>query len=184
VGVNMKNYIDECRKAMNWLSTQPDTIFLGQTCLYDGSPMFKTLNEIPDDFKLEMPVAENMQLGISTGLSLTGFVPISIFPRMDFLICAGDQLFNHLDKMEEMSYRQWKPKVIIRTMIGNKKPLYPGPQHTGDYRKALKQLKNIKVVTLNKAEDIVKEYKKAYKRKRSTILIELPQGIKNAVYKK
>ena len=182
-------YIQEITKAMNWMGKKKDTIFLGQTVCYDGSPMFKTLKDIPKKKKIEMPVAEEMQMGISIGLALEGFIPISVFPRMDFIICATNQLINHLNHCEEMSHGEFKPGVIIRTQIGNTKPLYPGKQHCGDYEKGLKAMcDNIIIKKLHKAEKIVDEYKKAYfnaKKGKSTMLVEMPQGAKNPeAYKK
>ena len=88
---------------MELLARDPRTVFIGQTVLYSGGPVYETLLTVPDEKKIEVPVFEDAQLGMCTGLSLIGFVPICIFPRMDFLICAMNQLVNHLDKIEEMS---------------------------------------------------------------------------------
>ena len=179
------NYINETKQAMEWLGKKKDTIFLGQTVEYPGSPMFKSLENVPKEKKLELPVMEDCQLGMSIGLSLEGYVPISIFPRMDFLLCAMNQLINHLDKIERTTNGQFNTGVIIRTQIGNTKPLYPGHQHCGDYTKMLKKgLKKVKIVKLDKAEDIKEAYQEAYciaKLGISTLLIETPQGDK---YKK
>lgn len=176
-------YLEETKKAMEWLEKKEDTIFLGQTVCYEGSAMFRSLKSVFIKKRIEMPVAEDMQLGMSIGMSLAGFIPISIFPRMDFLICATNQLVNHLDKIEEMSNGEFCPGVIVRTQIGNTKPLYPGLQHCGDYYEALKLLcKNILVVKVKKAEGIMPTYELAYCRAQagaSTIIIETPQGGKN-----
>ena len=42
-------------------------------------------------------------MGMTTGLALAGAVPVSIFPRWNFLLCAMSQLVNHLDKLQAMS---------------------------------------------------------------------------------
>jgi len=111
---------------------------------------------------------------MSIGLSLEGYIPVSIYPRIDFLIIAINQLVNHLDKIEKMSCGQFKPKVIIRTAIGSTKPLNAGLQHTSDYTEALKYMvKNIDIVKLVKVKDIVPAYKKALKSEKSTLLIEI-----------
>ena len=179
----MMNYIKETKKAMTWLGKQKETFFLGQTVEYSGSPMFKSLEDVPKNKKKEMPVAEDMQMGMSIGLALEGFIPISIFPRMDFLICATNQLVNHLDKVTQMSNGEFIPGIIIRTQIGNTKPLDPGPQHTGNYYQMLKSgLKNVQVIKIDEAKNIVKEYKSAFIRAKlgtSTLLIETPQGGKD-----
>ena len=66
-------------------------------------------------------------------------------------------------------------KVIIRTGIGSEKPLYPGPQHTGDFTEAFKIMcPHTNVVRLDDSSSIFDEYKLAYERDDgiSTILVE------------
>lgn len=174
MGDILMNYKEETKKAMQLLAENKKTIFLGQTVEYKGSAMFGSLDSVPSEKKIELPIIEDTQMGMSIGLALEGFIPVSIFPRMDFLICAMNQLVNHLDKIPEMSNKQFSPKVIIRTMIGGTKPLYPGCQHCSDYTDALKLfLKNIDVIKLEKPEDIVPAYKKALESPNSTLLIEV-----------
>ncbi|MEK6878385.1 MAG: hypothetical protein AABY22_02190, partial [Nanoarchaeota archaeon] len=123
--------------------------------------------------KVELPVLEEVQAGIGTGLSLIGFKVLSIYPRFDFFIIALNQLINHLDKFEEMSSGQFKPKVIFRVCVGSVAPLMPGPQHCQDYYNEIKSMcKNINVVKLDKAEMVYEEYKKAVESDKSTILVE------------
>ncbi|HTY43794.1 MAG TPA: hypothetical protein VMC80_00955 [Patescibacteria group bacterium] len=166
-------YKDELVKAMEFLGKQEKTIFLGQSVACTGNAIFKTLELVPLSKRFEMPIFEDTQMGMSIGLNFEGFIPISIFPRMDFLITAMNQLENHLDKIKEMSHSEFNPKVIIRTAIGSVKPLYPGIQHCSDYTFALKTiLKNIDVVKLTNSKEIFTEYKKAFESERSTILIE------------
>lgn len=166
-------YRDEIVKTMTLLGQDRRVIFLGQSIRYPGHAMFGTLVNVPMPKRIELPIFEDIQMGMSIGLSLEGYIPISIYPRMDFLIIATNQLVNHLDKIEGMS-RGHKPKVIIRTMVGSKVPLDGGPQHTQDHYEALKlMLTNIDVVKLIKAEEIVPAYRKALESERSTILIEM-----------
>jgi len=125
--------------------------------------------------RIELPIMEDAQLGISTGLALEGFIPISIYSRMDFLILAINQLVNHLDKFEELSNGQFKPKVIIRTSVGSTNPLFPGPQHNQNHCEVLrKMLTNIDVVELLDKDKIMGEYQKALESEKSTILVEFP----------
>jgi len=169
-------YKDKLRKAMELLAKDDRVIFLGQNIVYSGSIMSSSLRNITDSRKIELPLIEDTQMGMSIGLSLEGYIPVSIYPRIDFLIIAANQLMNHLDKIERMSCGQFKPKVIIRTAVGSTKPLYPGLQHCSDYTKGLKyMLKSIEVVKLTKSKDIIPAYRYALKRKdgRSTLLIEI-----------
>ena len=168
-------YAEELKKAMMYLSEQEDTLFLGQSMEYGGIAIANSFNCIEPSKKIEMPVAENLQLGLSTGLAMTGYVPVSVYPRWNFLLLAADQLVNHLDKIAEMTNEQYMPKVIIRVAVGVRSPIDPQEQHVGDFTEGFKKIvKNINIVKLTKAEDVVSEYKKAYERTDgvSTILVE------------
>jgi len=168
------NYGEEIKKAMDMLAKEKNTIFLGQQVAFPGSIMSKSLDGVPMEKRIELPLIEDCQMGMSIGLSLDGYLPISIYPRMDFLILAMNQMANHLDKIDEMSCGQFKPKVIIRTAIGSTKPLYPGLQHCSDYTEGLqKMLKNITVRKIWFTDQVMEFYKYALKSKHSTILIEV-----------
>jgi pyruvate/2-oxoglutarate/acetoin dehydrogenase E1 component len=168
------NYKQEVIRAMEMLGEDERVIFIGQTVKYKGSAILGSLGGVPQEKRLEMPIMEDSQMGISIGLSLEGYIPVSVYPRFDFLICAINQLVNHLDKTREMSNNQFKPKVIIRTQIGGTSPLYPGVQHCSDYTSALKEmLKEVNVVKLERAEDIFPAYKQALESDKSTLFIEV-----------
>jgi pyruvate/2-oxoglutarate/acetoin dehydrogenase E1 component len=176
-GCNFKmgKYFDELKKSMEYLGQQPDTMFLGQAVEYKGTAMTNTLKNIPRGKLLEMPVNEEMQMGITNGLSLNDTVPISIYPRWNFLLLAVNQLVNHLDKFSIYTHGEFSPKVIIRTSIGSTRPLNPQVQHTGDFTDVFKKMLNtVEVIRLDEPEDIFPAYQKAYSRKdgKSTILVE------------
>ena len=157
---------------MEWLATKDNTFFLGQAVGCAGTAMFNTLKDIDPNKRLELPVVEEMQMGMSTGLALEGFVPISVYPRWNFLLCAISGLVNHLDKYPLLS--DYRPKVIIRTGIGSVNPLDPQWQHKGDFTEAIQKMcKTVKVVRLDKAEQIFPAYVEAYEAKHSTILCEV-----------
>lgn len=158
---------------MTFLGKQDKTIFIGQAVRYSGTGMSDTLVHVPDGKKIEFPVCEDMQQGFCNGLSLNGFIPISIFPRWNFLLLATNQIVNHLDKIPLNS--DFKPKIIIRTSIGAKFPFNSWHQHTGDFSDIFSMLcKTIEVIRLDKAEQIFPAYEKAYNRTdgKSTILVE------------
>ena len=169
------SYRSELIRSMKYLSKNKRVIFLGQSVNYSGNAIYNTLKDISDKKKIELPVFEDTQMGISTGLALNGFVPVTCYPRFDFLILSLNQLVNHLDKIKEMSSGKLNAKVIIRTSIGAKKPLDGGPQHTQDHTEALKKmLQNVEVIKLKHTKQIFKAYKKALDRKdnKSTLIVE------------
>ena len=171
---NMK-YFDELKRSMDWLSEKPDTIFLGQAVEFPGTAMTNTLKDVDKNKLLEFPVNEDMQMGVSIGMALNGTIPISLFPRWNFLLLGANQLVNHLDKIKLMSNGGYQPKVIIRTSIGSQRPLHPQHQHIADFTYGFKALCDwVDIIKLEEPHQIFESFVYAYERKdnRPTILVE------------
>lgn len=169
------------KEAMNWLATQPKTIFLGQAVSYAGTGCYESLIEIPNEKKIEFPVAENFQIGVSIGLALNGFIPISVIPRWNFLLCATDQIVNHLDKLSILSNNKYTPKVIIRVAVGSEYPVDPQAQHKGNFSDAFRLMcETIDIIEAKTPDSILPLYQKAYQRTdgRSSIIVEFPDYMK------
>ena len=161
-------------EAMLMLAKDERTVFVGQSVKYDGAAIFHSLEGVPMEKRLEFPVVENLQLGYCTGLSLTGKLPICIYPRMDFMLLAMDQLVNHLDKLPLYG---WKPKVIIRCRVGQTTKdgvlMDAGPQHTQNHTFAFSQMiKNVAVWEARNPETVAQAYKAALESSGSTLIVE------------
>jgi|TARA_R110000868_G_scaffold110292_4_gene299036 pyruvate/2-oxoglutarate/acetoin dehydrogenase E1 component len=169
-------YKDALTNAMTFLGKQPDTIFIGQQTLYPGNPMSTTLGNVPKDKIIELPVMEDSQMGMSLGMAMTGDFVITFYPRWDFLICATNQLLNHLDKIKLMSNNQFNPNIIVRLGKGSDYPIDPGHQHKGDYFSEYQSLcKNITFHNLLSHEVIEDKYKEAYDKGGIHVIVEYPQ---------
>jgi pyruvate/2-oxoglutarate/acetoin dehydrogenase E1 component len=172
-------YKDELIRSMEALARYENTVFVGQSVKYSGNAIYNTLKTIPDiipngeDKLIEVPVFEEVQMGMCTGMAMNGIVPICCFPRFDFLMRCMDALVNHLDKMQHMTEGTFKPKVIMRTSIGSTSPLDGGVQHTQNYTAPIiKMLHEVNVVLLNEPKQIFPAFESAYKRDGSSLLIE------------
>jgi pyruvate/2-oxoglutarate/acetoin dehydrogenase E1 component len=168
-------YFDELKRSMEFLAKDPRTLFLGQAVEVPGTAMSNTLKDVPQDKLLELPVDEEMQMGMTNGLAIAGQVPIGIFPRWNFLLLAVNQIVNHLDKFPLMSNGGYRPKVILRTCIGSERPLHPQHQHVGDFTEAFRLMcGNIEVIRLDEPEQIFPAYEKALTRTdgMSTLVVE------------
>ena len=171
----MGKYFDELSRAMKMLGEKEDTYFIGQSVACEGTSIFGTLKNVPMEKRLELPIFEETQAGMSLGMCLNNTKVISIFPRMDFLICATSQIVNHLNRLKEYSGGEYIPSIIIRTAIGADKPLDPQAQHKNSYVEAFRLMcDNIEIIELHEPEDIFPAYEKAYSRTdgKSTILVE------------
>jgi len=168
-------YFDELKKAMSLLAEHPKTVFIGQAVEYEGTGLYDSLKHLPDNKRIELPVAEYFQTGLANGMAIEGMIPISTYPRWNFLLMGVDQIVNHLDKFKTMSNGKLQPKVIIRVAVGSEKPVDPQCQHKGNFSDAFRSmLKNTEVIELIEPEDIVPAYEKALNRKDevNTILVE------------
>ena len=168
----MGKYQEALTEAMTWLGDQEDTIFIGQAVEYKGTAMTGTLGDVSDDKKIELPVMEETQMGMTLGLALAGLRPVSIYPRWNFLVCAANQLVNHVDKLEKMG-PGYPRGIIIRTGVGAKKPIHPQHQHVGNYTEAFKLMcPNITFYEVKEPEEVVPAYKSAYFSKKPSVVVE------------
>lgn len=158
-------------KEMLKLAKIKNSFFLGQQV--GVTDFYGTLKNVSMSKRLEMPVAEELQLGMSIGLALQRYLPISIYQRMDFLPRCADQLVNHLDLIEELSRGIYKPKIIIRTTIGSTKPLDTGLQHMKDLTEGFQKLLHFPVIKVTTAKEVHEAYKYARISYSSVMIVEV-----------
>ena len=148
-----------------------NAIFIGYSLL-PGDAM-GSLARVSDEQKIEMPVAENLMVGVGIGLSLEGYLPVIYFERHDFMLVAADAIVNHLDKIEKISLGQFKPKVILKTVVDNGGIFYSGPTHSQNFTEAFRKMIEFPVIVPNTAEEVIDAYNFALECKRSVMIVEL-----------
>lgn len=169
-------YKDSLTNMMTKLGEMDNTVFLGQQILFPGNPMSGTLIDVPKEKMIELPVMEDSQMGMSLGMAMAGKFVVTFYPRWDFLICAANQLVNHVDKIELMSNGQWKPNIIIRVAKGSEIPLNPGPQHRGNYLNEFQSItQTIKFFDCLTVDDIENAYNHAINEGGITLINEYPE---------
>ena len=55
---------------MNFLAADPRVVFLGQAVACAGTAMSNTLSDVDKNRLLELPVDEDMQMGMTNGLAI------------------------------------------------------------------------------------------------------------------
>lgn len=151
-------YKDRLTTTMTALSHNYNIYFLGYNVKY-GHMFNGTLNNCLQASLIEMPVAENLIMGVGMGMALEGYIPIICIERMNFLWTCADAIINHMDKAKELGWGDLK--IIIRTCVGGTKPLDSGCQHTGDYVKIWSDLLAAPVMAIKRVEDIDRVWEKA-----------------------
>jgi len=168
-------YFDALKSTMEWVAKQPKTLFVGQTVAGPGTFMFSTLRDVSPDKTLEMPINESFQMQFTIGLALAGYIPITVYPRQNFILIAMSDMVNMLDKIPAISSGEIVPRILIRVAVGPDAPVHPGHQHVGNFAEGFRKMFTwIDVVELNEPEDIFPAYKKALEREdnKATMLIE------------
>jgi len=163
-------YKDALKQTMETLAQDPRTIFVGYNIKYGSAS--GTLKDVPEDKRLETPLAENLMTGLAMGMSLEGYKPILFFERQDFILCAMDAIINHLDKIKRLSKGQYQFPVIIRAVVGAKKPIYPGITHTQDFTKVFRELLSFPVYEPKTSSDVLSSYKKAFSSNSPSMIVE------------
>lgn len=166
-------YYDELTRAMDMLAADPHTVFLGQSVGYPGTGITNTLKNVPKDRLIELPVMEDAQVGMSTGMALAGLIPVSIFPRWNFLLLGANQLVNHLDRLPLYSGGGYVPRVIIRVAVPSVSPLDPQAQHDADFTDAFQMMcKTVQFFRMHDAGSIVPAYEYALHHEGATVMVE------------
>ena len=164
------NYLEEVDNGMKLLANN-GTVVIGQAVSYKGHAITRQAAFWPDDKRIELPVAEEMQTGMALGMSLAGDIPVSIYPRMNFLICAANQLLNHLDKWELMG--GGIPHVILKAVVGSEYPLDPGHQHKANWSSEISNMcDKVKVHNLIYGHRVFDAYNDAINNKGVHLIIE------------
>jgi len=165
-------YKEAVKLSMNELSIDDKTIFVGYNTRM-GNQALGTLSDVPEDKIIETPLAENLMAGLSIGLSLSGYKPVLYFERFDFILNSVDAIVNQLDKIKDLSNHQYRPKVIIRVIIGGKlKPFFTGVCHTQDFTEAMKKLVTFPILKPITSTEVIDAYKFANQCDESVMIIE------------
>lgn len=150
-----KGYKEAIKEQMDFIALRFDSrkvCFLGQQVA--DQDFYGTLTDVPLAYRLEMPVAEELQLGMSIGMAIRGVTVVSIFQRMDFLPRAMDQIVNHLNLHP--------CRLLIRVTVGSKTPLDTGPQHSKNLVKLFKEACAFPVRDCLTISDIYQNYQDFY----------------------
>ena len=69
-------YFDELKRSMDFLAQDSRVMFLGQAVACAGTAMSNTLKDVSKTKLLELPVCEELQMGMTNGLALAGLAEV------------------------------------------------------------------------------------------------------------
>ena len=163
------SYKEAVITSMNNLASE-GAIFIGYNVKY-GDAM-GTLKDVPQDQKIETPVAENLMTGIAIGMSFEGFKPVLYFERHDFMLVAADAIINHIDKIERISHGEFNVPLIIRAVTADAGPFYSGITHSQDFTELFRKAVSFPVLDPLNGDDVMQAFNGAKTSQRPMMIIE------------
>lgn len=155
------------------ITADEKTIFLGEDILSPYGGAFKVtrdLSELRPGQVFSTPISEAAVAGISNGLALNGFRPITEIMFGDFMTLVMDQLINHASKFHHMFNKKVSCPVVIRTPMGGRRGY--GPTHSQTLDKFLTGIDNVRTVALNTFLDPAILYKSICEEEHPVVVIE------------
>lgn len=102
------------------LKNYDEVMVLGQglwSPWYVGNSMTDLDVRFGRDRVMDTPISEDATTAIAGGLGLTGYRPIVVHPRIDFMVLASNSLVNQLAKWRHMLGGERSPNVTIRGIV-------------------------------------------------------------------
>ncbi len=102
------------------LENYPEVFVIGQglwSPWYVGNTMQDLDKKFGENRIIDTPVSESAVTGFSVGASLSGYHPIVVHPRIDFMLYAMDAIVNQAAKWSHMTGGQANPALTIRAII-------------------------------------------------------------------
>ena len=102
------------------LTKHPRTFVIGQglwSPWYVGNSMTNLEIEFGKDRVIDVPVSEVATTGAGIGAALSGYRPIVVHPRVDFMLLAVDQIVTQAAKWRSMFGGQVSVPLVIRGII-------------------------------------------------------------------
>ncbi len=115
------SYVQALNEALHQKIAADDRVFLiGQGVIspwYVGETTVGLIDQFGSERIIDTPVSENGITGIAIGAALAGMRPILLFPRMDFMYYAMDQIANHAANWHYMFGGQLSVPLTIWAII-------------------------------------------------------------------
>jgi pyruvate dehydrogenase E1 component alpha subunit len=148
-------YMDAVKQSMEALALE-GAIFIGYNVRYGSA--YGSLKTIPEDRRLETPLAENLMAGLAMGMSLEGIRPVLFFERHEFMMNAMDAIVNTLDVIETISGGEFRMPVIIKAVAGSIKPFYAGYTHSRDLSDEIRRFVHFPVYSPATGPEVLAAY--------------------------
>ena len=140
----------------------------------DPKAMYETLSLFPKIFGpnrcYDTPLSEDSLTGYGIGLAISGFKPIHVHQRTDFLLLCCNQLINIAAKVKYMSNGEISCPLVVRAITG--RSWGQGSQHSQSFHSMFASIPGLRVLTPSTPQDVFNSYLNVFKDEIPTIIIE------------
>lgn len=168
------SYADAIRSALEERMDEEAKTLVYGLGVDDAKAMYGTLLDFPNKYGPERcfdtPLSEDCMTGFGIGMALSGYYPIHVHQRTDFLLLCCNQLINMAAKVKYLSNGLLECPFIVRAITG--RSWGQGSQHSQSFHSMFANIPGIKVLTPATANDVYNCYLNAHKNKCPTIIIE------------
>ncbi len=126
------------------------------------------------------PLAESTIVGLSIGLSMSGFIPVAEIQFADYMWTSVNQIVNELSSIHYRSNGVWNCPVVLRMPYGGY--IQGGPYHSQSVEAYLCHTPGIKVVIPSNASDAKRLLKAAIRDPNPVIFLEHKGLYRQRVY--
>ena len=109
----------------------------------------------------DMPLSEDAMTGYGVGLAVSGYRPIYVHQRADFLLLCMNQLINMAAKVDYLSSGKLKCPLLVRAVIG--RSWGQGAQHSQSLYSLFGNIPGLEVIVPASANDVYNAYSNAHK---------------------
>ncbi|MBU4481189.1 alpha-ketoacid dehydrogenase subunit beta [Patescibacteria group bacterium] len=141
-------YAQAINEATHQAMEKDDKVFvIGQGCLspwYVGDTTKGLVDKFGEKRVIDTPVSEAAITGVAIGAAMSGTKPILIFPRLDFMYLALDQIINQAANWHYMFGGKVNVPIVIRGIINRGGE--QGAQHSQAIQAIFSHIPGLKVV--------------------------------------
>jgi len=167
-------YAEAIHLAIGKLMSDDDSVLVYGLGVDDIKAMYGTLKGFPDIFGpdrcFDTPLSEDSLTGYGIGLAISGFKPIHVHQRTDFLLLCCNQLINMAAKIKYLSNGMNTCPFVVRAITG--RSWGQGSQHSQSFHSLFSNIPGLRVLTPSTPNDVYNTYLNVFADEIPTVIIE------------
>ena len=175
------NYGEACGEATKFAMRRDSKILVYGLGVDDPKGMYGTTKGLVEEFGsdrcFDTPLSEDAMTGLGVGMAISGFRPIHIHQRFDFLLLCMNQLINMAAKIKYLSNGKSSCPFIIRAIIG--RSWGQGAQHSQSFHSFLASIPGLTVLAPVTPHDMFNSMIWATKYSNPVVMVENRMLYKN-----